>query len=254
MPGDGRRAALEGSPPTGVQRRAAARAAEAALCASRPAWKRAVSFLLWVLAVILCAAGARLAYRYWRVSQLAPRLAGIRGKPDDAALGGLVNLRCGAADARLLDYALESPLRCYSPRRRFFLWTAPPGADGTQLLMYYRVVPGSEGALLPWNRVWRGNGVSYRSVRITGLEFRTGGEKLGVEFKLSKALSATTGLPAEKRFTAEFPLDEFVKLVQNAELDVPKAGLSHPDLGWPANLLERAGELTPEVLDKLRGK
>ncbi len=263
MPGRERRAALQDVPPTATQRKVTSRrrkesegvrTGEMIASQDRPAWKRAGSLLLWALVIVLCVVAGRLGYRYWRVSQLAPRLASIKDKPDDAALGGLVNLRCAAADSKLADYALESPLRCYSTKRRFFLWTAPPKVDGTQLLMYYRVAPGTEGALLSWNAVWKGNGVSYRSAQITGAEFLSGGEKLSVEFKLSQDLCAATGLAVDKRHTAEFTIDEFVKLIEDTELDVPKSGLSHPDLGWPVNLLKRAGVLTPEVHDKLRGK
>jgi hypothetical protein len=223
-----------------------------AVLEERPFWKRALGFVIWAAVIIACVIGGRWGYRQWRASQLIPRLAAIQDVPDDAVLGGLVNLRCAAADEALSLYAADSVLRCYSPRRRFFLWTVPPKVDGTQLLMYYRVAPGSEEAILPWSTSWRGNGVSYRSVGITGLALE--GEKLSVRFRLSKELSATTGLAVDAKYSSEFTLDEFAKLMDNCELDVRKEGLSHPDLGWPANLLKRAGALTPAAHDKLRGK
>ncbi len=225
----------------------------AAPLAERPPWqKKLLSFAIWLAVTIACVLAGRWGYRKWRTSQLAPRLTVITDTPDDAALGELVGLRCSGADEALSAYAADSVLRCYSPAKRFFLWTAPPKSDGVQLLMYYRVLPGSEGAILPWTTVWKGNGVRYHSAEVTGLALE--GEKVTVSFKLSKDLSSATGLAAGAQYNAGFTLEEFAKLMDNCELDVKKEGLSHPDLGWPANLLKRAGALTPEVLGKLQKK
>jgi hypothetical protein len=198
--------------------------------------------------------GLYLGYRHWKMGRLAPRLQQAVGKPDDVVLGELVNLHCAAADRKLSEYAAGSPLRCYSASLRFFLWTAPPGQDGVQQLVVYRMAPRGEGVLLPWQRVWKASGISYCNAQVTGAEIvtRAGDGQLRLEFKLCGELAEVTGLPAEARYTAVFACGEFAKLVEKAELDVPKSGLSHPDLAWPASLLKHADALTPEVHDRLR--
>jgi hypothetical protein len=222
----------------------------APLPGERPLWRKVVSFLVTAAIIVLCAWVGRVIFREWKAGKLGSRLGAAAGKPDDEAVGGLINLRCSSADEALTTYADGSELRCYLPSRHIFLWSAAPKADGTQLLMYYRPAPGSEDSILPWSSSWKGNGVSYRTVALTRLE--AAGEKLTVEFKLGDTLPAVTGIGAQAVHRAEFTVDEFLKLVDSCELDVPKGGLSHPDLGWPANLLKRAGALTPAVHEKLR--
>jgi len=119
-------------------------------------------------------------------------------------------------------------------------------------LMHYRLAPGSEDALLPWSVSWKGSGISYGSVELTRLE--AAGGKLAVAFRLSASLSRTTGLPEGKSYAASFTPDEFLKLMDEGELEVKKASLYDADLGWPASLLARAGAFSDAVREKLKKK
>jgi hypothetical protein len=225
----------------------------AMLPGERPWWRRLLGHVITVAIVVALVLVGRWGYREWKVSGLAPRLQKAPAeKPDDEAVGTLLTLRCASAREALWNHADGSALRCYLPEKHLYMWVTPRKTDGTQLLMYYRLPPGSADAILPWNVVWKGNGVSYRNVELTKLSLA--GEKLTAEFKLADTLPAILGLSADEVHRAEFKPEEFVKLVDTCELDVRKAPLTHPDLGWPANLLKRAGALTPKVYDKLRKK
>lgn len=221
------------------------------ISAQRPLWKRGLSFAISIAVILLCVWLGRTLHREYQAGQLAPQLEAATGKPTDA-IGDLISLRCDSADEALAKYAAGSPRRCYFAKRRIFLWAGPRAEDGTQLLMYYRLAPGSEDALLGWNVRWQGKGIGYDSAELIRLGAADG--KLTVEFRLSPSFAGTAGLAGGKSHTASFTPDEFVQLMDDGELKIKKASLRKAAYGWPVNLLERAGAFTDEVRGKLKKK